>query len=158
MRHRMTAGLGIRRAAALLAVANGEWSIHDTLRARLVSPVDAVGDRETIPAGLHLMLADGWKTYWRSPGDAGAPPRVDWSASENVAGVEWHWPAPHRFTLFGLETFGYDHVFSMRGSRSIMLPYRLSGVSARSARIAATTPSRRPTHADHGIRRTNSTA
>ncbi|UEM21385.1 thioredoxin family protein [Skermanella mucosa] len=119
MRNRMTAGLGIRSVAAVLATAAawfgspaaatiGEWSSHDTLQARLVSPVEAVGDRETIPVGLHLMLADGWKTYWRSPGDAGAPPTVDWSASANVAGVDWRWPAPHRFTLFGLETFGYD--------------------------------------------------
>jgi suppressor for copper-sensitivity B len=90
------------------AAATGDWAVHDTLRGRLVSPVDAVGDQETFPAGLHLMLADGWKTYWRSPGDAGAPPTVDWSASTNVARVDWRWPAPRRFTLFGLETFGYD--------------------------------------------------
>ncbi|GEO42968.1 suppressor for copper-sensitivity B [Skermanella aerolata] len=119
MSYRMTE-VGIRYAVALLAVmaawlvspavaATGEWSSHETLKARLVSSLDTVDDREIIPMGLHLMLANGWKTYWRSPGDAGAPPRVDWSASENVTGVEWHWPAPHRFTLFGLETFGYDH-------------------------------------------------
>ena len=25
-------------------------------------------------AGLSLVLAPGWKTYWRSPGEAGIPP------------------------------------------------------------------------------------
>ena len=36
-------------------------------------------------AAVDLTLAPGWKTYWRSPGDAGIPPRFDWSGSKNVA-------------------------------------------------------------------------
>lgn len=106
-----------RAVAAFLAVAAwsgaaqaaaGDWATHDTVRARLVTSVEATGSRDTIPAGLHLRLTDGWKTYWRSPGDAGAPPTVDWTGSRNLAGVDFRWPAPHRFTLFGLETFGYQ--------------------------------------------------
>ena len=53
-------------------------------------------------------MDEGWKTYWRSPGDAGIAPSVDWSGSENVAEAIIQWPAPHRFTLFGMETFGYE--------------------------------------------------
>ncbi|KAA0686119.1 protein-disulfide reductase DsbD family protein [Azospirillum brasilense] len=93
-------------AAAQAAI--GGWATHETVQARVVASVEAVGDRDTVPAGLHLRLANGWKTYWRSPGDAGAPPAVDWSASGNVAGVDVRWPAPRRFTLFGIETFGYE--------------------------------------------------
>ena len=102
--------------AAPAMAAEGAWASHDTVRARLVAAVEATGGLETVPAGLHLSLANGWKTYWRSPGDAGLPPSVDWSASENVAGVDFRWPAPHRFTLFGIETFGYagDVVFPLR--------------------------------------------
>ncbi|KAA0576233.1 copper resistance protein [Azospirillum sp. B21] len=94
-------------AATPAGAAEGPWASHDTAKARLVAAIEATGTLETVPAGLHVVLADGWKTYWRSPGDAGAPPSVDWSASENVKKVEFRWPAPHRFTLFGLETFGY---------------------------------------------------
>lgn len=100
----LAAGLSAEPAGA----AEGPWASHDTARARLIAAADAVGDHKTLPAGLHVVLADGWKTYWRSPGDAGAPPTVDWSGSKNVAGVGFLWPAPHRFTLFGLETFGYS--------------------------------------------------
>jgi len=60
-------------------------------------------------AALRLDLADGWKTYWRAPGDAGIPPQFDWSGSENVASVRFHWPTPTVFDLNGMRTIGYKH-------------------------------------------------
>lgn len=77
--------------------------------ARLVSAVTATGDLERIPLGLHLTLPEGWKTYWRSPGDAGLPTRVEWNGSSNLADAEIRWPIPERFSLLGFETFGYEH-------------------------------------------------
>lgn len=58
-------------------------------------------------AAVELQLAPGWKTYWRSPGDAGIPPSFDWSASDNVKSVRIHWPAPLVFELNGMQTIGY---------------------------------------------------
>jgi len=58
-------------------------------------------------AAVELQLAPGWKTYWRSPGDAGIPPTFDWSGSENVKSVRIHWPAPQVFELNGMQTIGY---------------------------------------------------
>jgi DsbC/DsbD-like thiol-disulfide interchange protein len=58
-------------------------------------------------AAVDLTLAPGWKTYWRSPGDAGIPPRFDWSGSENLAAVRIHWPAPSVFESNGMQTIGY---------------------------------------------------
>lgn len=58
-------------------------------------------------AAVELQLAPGWKTYWRSPGDAGIPPLFDWSASENVSSVRIHWPAPKVFEVNGMQTIGY---------------------------------------------------
>jgi suppressor for copper-sensitivity B len=59
-------------------------------------------------AGLDVRLGSGWHTYWRSAGDAGAPPEFDWSGSRNIAGVTVEWPAPRRFTEQDIDTFGYD--------------------------------------------------
>lgn len=56
---------------------------------------------------LDLMLAPGWKTYWRSPGDAGIPPSFDWSGSKNLKSVRIHWPAPSVFETNGMQTIGY---------------------------------------------------
>jgi DsbC/DsbD-like thiol-disulfide interchange protein len=58
-------------------------------------------------AAVDLQLAPGWKTYWRSPGDAGIPPRFDWSGSENVKSVRLHWPSPDVFETNGMQTIGY---------------------------------------------------
>jgi len=57
--------------------------------------------------GLRMQLAPGWKTYWRSPGDAGIPPHFDWSGSENLNGVGVTWPAPVVFLTAGMRTIGY---------------------------------------------------
>lgn len=102
-------------AAALLALAPGTlfaeagspWTEIPETRARLLATSTAVGADEAVTLGLQIQLKPGWKTYWRSPGDAGSPPRLDWTGSQNLAGAEVRWPVPERFTAFGLETLGY---------------------------------------------------
>lgn len=59
-------------------------------------------------AGLRFTLAPGWKTYWRAPGDGGIPPLFSWTGSENVAGAEFHWPAPEVFHINGMMSIGYS--------------------------------------------------
>ena len=47
--------------------------------------------------GIAFQLQPGWKTYWRTPGDSGMPPRFDFSKSENIEAVTVLWPAPMKF-------------------------------------------------------------
>src|SRR6195952_1212340 len=47
--------------------------------------------------GIAFQLEPGWKTYWRTPGDSGVPPRFDFSKSENIEAVTILWPAPTSF-------------------------------------------------------------
>jgi DsbC/DsbD-like thiol-disulfide interchange protein len=47
--------------------------------------------------GIAFQLQPGWKTYWRTPGDSGVPPRFDFSKSDNVETVTVLWPAPIKF-------------------------------------------------------------
>jgi DsbC/DsbD-like thiol-disulfide interchange protein len=58
---------------------------------------------------FQLRLRDGWKTYWRAPGDAGIPPSFDWAGSRNVKSVTFHWPRPKVFSVGGMQTIGYSH-------------------------------------------------
>src|SRR4051794_14696290 len=44
--------------------------------------------------GIAFQLQPGWKTYWRTPGDSGVPPRFDFSKSDNIDAVTILWPAP----------------------------------------------------------------
>ncbi len=82
-------------------------------RVDLIAAQTAIGisnpGNEPVMAGLRFRLARGWKTYWRSPGDAGYPPMVDWSGSENLAAADLLWPAPKRYFDHGLQTIGYEN-------------------------------------------------
>ncbi|MES2194001.1 MAG: protein-disulfide reductase DsbD domain-containing protein [Pseudomonadota bacterium] len=66
------------------------------------------GGRE-LWVGVRLNLGSGWKTYWKSPGEAGLPTEFDWSGSSNIVEAEVHWPAPSRLSILGFETIGYEH-------------------------------------------------
>lgn len=56
---------------------------------------------------LEVRLQGDWKTYWRSPGEGGIAPMASWQQSENLAAVQWQWPAPERYSVSGVETVGY---------------------------------------------------
>jgi DsbC/DsbD-like thiol-disulfide interchange protein len=89
------------RAALAL---ESEW--HDAGHAQVRLIADAGGDGPR--AGVEVRLAQGWKTYWRYPGDAGVPPRFDWSGSENLQAANIGWPAPAIFTdESGSKSIGY---------------------------------------------------
>ncbi len=94
-------GSGPARAAA------SDWSATEQTKVRLIAAASRVGSAQTLRLGLEFKMKPGWKIYWRSPGDAGFPPRIDWSGSTNVASATIAWPAPRRFTVLGFNTTGY---------------------------------------------------
>lgn len=81
---------------------------EEYVTARLFSPVTASGTDKTIAVGLQLKMAPGWKTYWRTPGDAGLGPVFDWTGSDNLSSMSVAWPAPKRFRSFDLDNFVYE--------------------------------------------------
>jgi suppressor for copper-sensitivity B len=83
-------------ASAPAFAAIGEWQGQGPAKVRLISAgIDGDG---RIAAGIEIALEPGWKTYWRSPGDAGIAPLTDFSASTNITGpVEVAFPVPHRY-------------------------------------------------------------
>ncbi len=84
-----------------------QWVKTDQTAVRLVAAATGLSERGEAPLGLHFRLKPDWKVYWRTPGDAGLPPRIDWSGSSNLETISLAWPAPERFESFGLETLGY---------------------------------------------------
>src|SRR5580700_9952979 len=73
--------------------------------------------------GIAMQLEPGWKTYWRSPGDSGVPPRFDFSKSENIEAVTVLWPAPTKFDDgAGGHSLGYHN--------QIVLPLRIVAKNA----------------------------
>src|SRR5712664_2240442 len=73
--------------------------------------------------GIAFQLQPGWKTYWRTPGDSGVPPRFDFSKSENIEAVTVLWPAPKKFDDgAGGHSLGYQ--------TQVVLPLRIVAKNA----------------------------
>src|SRR6202142_3743039 len=68
--------------------------------------------------GIAIQLDPGWKTYWRTSGDSGVPPRFDFSKSDNVEAVTVLWPAPMKFDDGG-------GGFSLGYHDQVVLPLRI---------------------------------
>ncbi len=83
----------------------------DTLDATLVAGWQT--ETGTHMAGLTLQLAPGWKTYWRSPGEAGIPPVFNWQGSENLKSVQVFWPRPSVFHTNGMQSIGYHDAVTL---------------------------------------------
>lgn len=101
---------------AARAASSDRYEAH-ALTARLITVENGIAPGAgSVSAGLVIVMAEGWKTYWRSPGEVGLPPELDWSASDNLAETEFLYPAPTRFTAFDIENFGYGDkaVFPIR--------------------------------------------
>jgi suppressor for copper-sensitivity B len=100
------------------ASAQSAWVGNEHAAVRLIAASKATGNDGVLELGLQFRLGEGWHSYWRSPGDAGFPATVDWAGSSNAGSSTLSWPRPHRFTLLGFETLGYDSDF--------ILPIKLS--------------------------------
>jgi DsbC/DsbD-like thiol-disulfide interchange protein len=88
--------------------AEAPWVEATNSKLRLFGgPAKTAGGEELI-AGVQLRMDDGWKTYWRNPGDSGVPPQFDWSGSTNLKEAKVLYPAPHRFADANSTAIGYS--------------------------------------------------
>jgi DsbC/DsbD-like thiol-disulfide interchange protein len=106
---------GVNAAATMAHAQDASGWVRDTHSAlRLIA-----GSRSgsVLMGGIEIQLQQGWKTYWRTPGDSGVPPRFDFSKSTNVESVTPLFPAPRSFDDgAGGVSYGYlkNVVFPLR--------------------------------------------
>ncbi|RXS43318.1 thiol:disulfide interchange protein [Idiomarina sp. 29L] len=130
----LIAALLLYSAQSLAETPSTGWLSHDdhppvSVKLELTGHYEA--ERNLLPALLHVELDEGWKTYWRSPGEGGIPPTFDASESSNIENIEWHWPVPSRYSIQGIDTVGYQ------GSLTFPLMIQLSP-DTRQAHISGT--------------------
>jgi len=80
-------------------------SARDTVS--LVSDTDAVAPGTAFRVGLHFLLAPGWHTYWRNPGDAGVAPDLSLVLPAGVSAGPIAWPTPRRVVEGPVMTYAY---------------------------------------------------
>jgi len=96
--------------ASQTIAATSPWVVGHKAKVRLLAgrPEDRSGAAPM--AFVEIQLEPGWKTYWRTPGDAGGlPPSFDWSKSSNLAAAEVAFPTPRRFVDKSGSTIGYSN-------------------------------------------------
>ena len=94
------------------------WVGATNSKLRLFGGMAKTKEGEQLMAGIELRMDDGWKTYWRNPGDSGVPPQFDWSGSTNLKEAKVLYPAPHRFIDANITSIGY--------SGEVVFPVRLT--------------------------------
>ena len=102
--------------AAQAQSAASDWMRGNSSRVRLIAARVKTGK---LLAGVQVELDEGWKTYWRNPGEAGGvPPELDWKASGNLAENVVMFPAPIRLRDANGDNIGYKH--------GVTLPVRIT--------------------------------
>lgn len=108
-----------------LWAADSGWLVspqNDHAKVRLRAEPSTGGETRML---LAVQLQDGWKTYWRSPGEGGIAPTIAWDLPLDA--VKWHWPVPQRFDVSGISTQGYHQQVMLPIVISGPLPKRVSG-------------------------------
>lgn len=76
--------------------------------------VQLIQEDETIQPGhpfwvaLRFQIEPGWHAYWKNPGDAGVPLKVEWTLPEGFQSGPLEWPFPEKFTVEDMVGFGYE--------------------------------------------------
>jgi len=110
-------GPGRAQTAGAASLASPWVELH-AARVRLIGGPGAAKAAKTYLAGVEITLSDGWKTYWRMPGDSGVPPVFSWAGSGNVAAVKVRYPAPMRLPEPTGDAIGYK--------RSVIFPIEVT--------------------------------
>jgi len=74
----------------------------------LVSERGAIQPGQPFQVGLWMKLNPGWHTYWKQPGDAGLPLRIEWRLPPGYTAGPIEWPTPVRIPTEGLVSYGYE--------------------------------------------------
>lgn len=77
---------------------------------------------DTHIAGFRINLTDGWKTYWRAPGEGGIPPRLTIDTADNIGGYGIAFPLPQVFETAGFTNIGY--------TETVVIPVQFALTSA----------------------------
>jgi DsbC/DsbD-like thiol-disulfide interchange protein len=78
----------------------------------------AVTPQNTPRFGLKITLGAGYKTYWRTAGESGISPVLEWSGSENIKTITVSWPTPDLLFEGGISFNGY--------ADSLLIPLEVS--------------------------------
>ncbi|OAI42414.1 hypothetical protein AYO42_02590 [Rhizomicrobium sp. SCGC AG-212-E05] len=78
------------------------------VQARLIAEDKAVPPGGAVTIALEEQIAPEWHTYWKNPGDAGAPTVIEWTLPAGWKADAIQWPRPMRVPVGPLMDYGYE--------------------------------------------------
>jgi thiol:disulfide interchange protein DsbD len=99
--------------AAFLAVglaqpAFAQIDSNPKVHVHLISERLDVAPGGTVAVALEEDIRPGWHTYWRNPGDAGAPTEIKWTLPPGWRAGPIQWPYPKVLPVGPLMDYGYE--------------------------------------------------
>ncbi len=93
-----------------------DWINTGQANARIVASSGSVMPGDSLWIAVEIDLPEGWHTYWRNPGDSGAPPTLDYSLPSGVTLGPIRWSKPELIPFGPLINIGYKNsaVFAQR--------------------------------------------
>jgi thiol:disulfide interchange protein DsbD len=79
------------------------------VQVQLVAKQSSLATAGATEAGLYFKIEPGWHIYWKNAGDAGEPPKLNWTLPKGVTAGELAFAAPKRLPLGPLMDYGYEH-------------------------------------------------
>lgn len=106
-------------AATISALASDPQGQPVTVRLKVES--DAVGSGAVIYPAVHFSIPKPWHIYWKNPGDAGLPTKVEFKLPPGFSAGELIWPPHKTFTQpGGLVGYGYEETVAL--SAPVQIP------------------------------------
>jgi len=78
------------------------------VQASLVADQAAVAPGGVVHVALRQVIAPGWHTYWRNPGDSGQPTTLAWTLPNGWTAGGIVWAPPKKLPLPPLMDYGYE--------------------------------------------------
>lgn len=94
--------------AAFATPAATQLGAPQKVAVKLIAERDEIAPGGTVAVALQEDIRPGWHTYWRNPGEAGAPTAIAWSLPEGWTASAIQWPYPQRLPAGPLMNYGYE--------------------------------------------------
>jgi thiol:disulfide interchange protein DsbD len=100
-------GAAVVLACASAAGAQPFGTSH--VRPVLAAETQGAAPGSTVYVAVIQTIDAGWHTYWKNPGDAGEPTRIDWTLPAGWKAGDMVWPAPKRLPVGPLMNYGFEN-------------------------------------------------
>jgi DsbC/DsbD-like thiol-disulfide interchange protein/cytochrome c biogenesis protein CcdA len=79
----------------------------------LVAETDSPAPGSTITLAVSMTPEKGWHGYWKRPGDAGFPTRLNWNLPSGASAGEAGYPVPTTLVIAGLMNHVFEQAYAL---------------------------------------------